>query len=343
MANSYSAQGSITIRRLRNGDTLHITLTGNGIPLYQGYNQDAGTVAPDWTVAANQPVLTPTVTSTRGNAVTLKNHSWYYNTSSTPLSFTGAVSGDWQTDSTGLFALNALTGAIKIVGNLASATNVASDQLTYKGEAVVGGIEYAVEKSTDILIQLVGNSAYAGFILATTEQLTSTVLNATLTAELRVDAVKLTSFHTRWYKDNTEETSWAGLTSLTIGRSDVDGTQLFLCEFYRSASDTTPVYRAGVRIIDTLDDFTVSCYISSANQEVDTGKDVTVSARILNQTTGAVYTPTAATWRMDVMKKSDWSVLKTAAASSITVTTAETDSGGTPSDVEVTAEVTWND
>ena len=64
---------------------------------------------------------------------------------------------------------------------------------------------------------------------------------------------------------------------------------------------------------------------------------------IINQTTNAVVTPLNPTWRMDVMKKSDWSVLKTASTNSIQVTTLETDTEGQENDVEVTAEVSWSD
>ena len=67
MANNYSAQGSITIKRLRNGDSLFLTLETNGIPLYQGVDPESGAVSPDWTQAANQPVITPHANSVRGN------------------------------------------------------------------------------------------------------------------------------------------------------------------------------------------------------------------------------------------------------------------------------------
>ena len=343
MANNYSAQGSITIKRLRNGDSLFLTLQNNGKPLYQGVDPLSGAVHPDWSQAANQPVITPVANSVRGNLVTLSNHLWYDNNSTVPLAFTGATSGDWTTDSTGKFQLNNTTGALKIIDNLASLTNIANDSLTYKAIATVAGVEYNVEKSVDILIQNVGASSYVGFIIASTEQLTSSVLTATLTTQLQLAAEDISNYHVRWYKDDTEWQDKAGMKVVTVTRDDVAGTQLFIAEFYKSSSDTDPVYRAGVRIIDTLDDFQIICYITSTNKEVDTGSPVTVAAKIVNQTTNAVVTPTNPTWRMDVMKKSDWSVLKTANTNSISVTTAETDTDGSENDVEVTAECTWSD
>ena len=93
----YSAQGSITIKRLRNGDSLYISFNTNGKPLYQGVDTSTGSVSPDWTVAANQPIITPKVTSVRGNTVVRSSHQWKWNGQT--LLFTGATSadGNWRT------------------------------------------------------------------------------------------------------------------------------------------------------------------------------------------------------------------------------------------------------
>lgn len=343
MAN-HSAQGSITIKRLRNGDTLFLTLQTNGIPLYQGVDKQSNRVAPDWTVAANQPEITPVANSVRGNGVTLSNHTWYYNSNQVPLNFNGAVDGDWTTDSTGKFKLNGTTGALRIIANLASSTNYSNDTLIYRGTATVAGIEYSVEKSIDILIQQFGSNSYMGFIIADTEQLTSTVTSTKLSTQLWQES-KINDYYPVWYKDDTLWSAKNGQKEITVGLSDVDGTQLFICKFFLNQSDTDPVAVAGIRIIDTQDDFQVVCYISSTNKEVFSGQNggVTVAAKIINQRTNTEITPASPTWRMDVMKKSDWSVLKTAAANTIVVTTTETDSGGQENDVEVMAEVTWSD
>jgi hypothetical protein len=346
MANNYSAQGSITIKRLRNGDSLFLTFNNNGIPLYQGVDPNTGGVTPDWTVAANQPEIIPVANSVRGNAVTLGSHQWYYNNNSVPLTFNGAISGDWQADSTGKFAIRisgSNVGSLKIIANLASITNIASDSLTYKAVASVGGVEYNVEKSIDILIQYIGASSYVGFVMAGTEQLTSLVTSSTLTTKLECSGKNVTNYYVKWYKDTVEWAEKAGLKEITVTRNDVDGTQLFIAEFYENSGDTDYVCRAGIRIIDTLDDFKVDCYISSTNKEVDTGSPVTVGARIINMRTGAEVTPTSPIWAMYIMKKSDWSVLKSSSTNSIQVTTTETDAGGQENDVEVTAEVSWSD
>ncbi len=89
----------------------------------------------------------------------------------------------------------------------------------------------------------------------------------------------------------------------------MDGTQLFIAEVYQSSSASQPIARAGVRIIDTADEFRL-CAIAS--------------------------------WTMDVMDKENWKSLKHSTTNSISVTTTETDRNGTQYDVDVLAECHFN-
>ncbi|MGM9737823.1 MAG: hypothetical protein ACI3ZT_05350 [Candidatus Cryptobacteroides sp.] len=345
-----SAQGSITVKRLRNGDTFFISLDLNGVPLYQGVDPVTGDVTPDWTVAANQPIITPKVTSARGNTVSLGGHQWSYN--GQVLLFTGASSGNWTTDSTGKFQLNTATGALKIIANLASSINVASDNLTYNCIATVAGVEYNLSKSIDIQIQSVGASSYYGTINATTEQLTPQVTSATISTKLYLGSTEQSGYTVKWYKDDALWSEKSG-ASIVVNTGDVDGTQLIIAEFYKNSGDSTPVFRAGIRIIDTNDDFYVSHrYVNSsgttvnANREVDVNNPVYVQAYVVNVRTNT-ETNVSGMWKMMVMDKDSWGILKTvqpgvAAATCIcSVTTAETDAGGVEKDVEVVSEVTW--
>lgn len=342
---SYSAQGSITIKRLRNGDTFFISLEiANGIPLYQGVDDKSGTVSPDWTVAANQPIIVPNVTSARGASVALSFHQWQYN--GVTLNFNSTTDADgYRLDSTGVFKMNTTTGALRIVKNLASSTNIANDTLSYSCVATVGGTEYNLQKSIDVLIHTVGATSYAGYVNATTEQLTSDITSTVLSTKLWLGASELTNYYVKWYRDNTLWSAKNGMKSITVTNADVDGTQLFIAEFYKDSSSTTPVFRAGIRIIDTSDDYQVICFISSTQKDVDTGSPVTVKAKIvrfLPDGSNQEITPTGVKWRMDVMDRKTWSVVKTANANTIQVTTTETDRNGEMGDVEVVAEAEWN-
>ncbi len=354
---NYSAQNSITVKRLRNGDTLFITIENNGIPLFQGVDPVTGDVSPSWTDAENQPVLTPKVTSARGNTVTLSSHQWKYN--DTALNFNGAISGDWRTDSTGKFQLNTSTGALRIIANLASKENVAADTLTYSGTATAGGVDYPLSKSVDVQIQNVGASSYFGTINATSEQLSESVASTTVTTQLFLGGTKQTEYAVKWYKDDTLWSDKGNAASITVSRGDVDGTQLIIAEFYKSASDTTPVFRAAIRIIDTLDDYHVEHrYIVSsedksttgAGREVSPSKPVYLEAYVINVRTNTELTNiTEAKWVSNVMDKDTWQSLlrvpvtgeNTGATNVIQITTEQTDVDGAEKDVVVVSEVEW--
>lgn len=340
---TYSAQGSITIKRLRNGDNFFISLEiTNGVPLFQGVDEKTGVPNPDWTVAANQPIITPRVTSARGNSVDLSSHSWKYN--GVALNFNGAETDGWKADSTGKFKMNVSTGALRIVQNLASEVNCANDTLTYECVATISGVEYNLTKSIDILIQTVGANGYIGFIIASTEQLTAEVTSCTLDTKLMLAADYVTSYYVKWYKDDTLWTAKNGQKSITVGRNDVDGTQLFIAEFYKDSSSNTPLYRAGVRIIDTLDEFQVQLAITSANKEVSPGNNVVVEAKVVNMRTNTVVSPAGAVWSLRVMEKKNWSEKRLVSTNTITITTADTDNPttGEENDVEIHAEVDFN-
>lgn len=328
----YSAQAGITIRRLRNGDTLYLTLDVGAMPLFQAVDAQTGNVSPDWTQAANQPVITPNVRTTRGNNVNLANHAWSYNGS--PLIFTGATSGGYTADTTGKFAMNLTNGSLKIIANLASTTNMGNDTLLYSVDATIGGVVYHPSRSIDIQIQKAGASSYFGFIVASTTQLSTDVQSATLQANLWLSTSPVNQFYVKWYKGNTLWSAMNGQTSVTVNRDDIDASQLIIAEFYLRSSDTDYVARSAVTLIDTLDEIMVVPYISSANKEVDTNSPVTVAARIVKAETGATLTPNNVTWKWELYDGETWELLGTSTTSSISVTAAMTDqSDGTTHEV----------
>jgi hypothetical protein len=347
----YSAQGSITIRRLRNGDTCFISFRNNGVPLFQCVDPNTGVVSPDWTIAENQPTLTPQVVSARGNTVVLSGHQWSYN--GILLVFSGATSGEWTADTTGKFQMNASTGALKIVKNLASKDNPASDTLHYVCSASVAGVEQTLEKDVDIQIQSAGASSYAGTLTATAPILSSSETSTTLNARLFIGGTEVTDFSVKWYRDDE---LWSAKTgkSITVTREEVDWSQLVIAEFYLSSSDTQAVCRAAVRITDVSDEYKIehrivnsdgSAATSATNREVDTNKPVYVQAYVVNMKTGE-ESAIAGSWKMMVMDKDSWEILRTVTAdgaANITgsVTTDDTDRDGVQKDVEVVSEVEW--
>lgn len=340
---NYSAQGTLTIKRVRNGDTLFLTFDNNGIPLYQGVDPTSGVVSPDWTVAANQPIQTPKVTSARGNSVYLSNHAWSYNGNT--LVFSGAQDGNYIKDSTGKFEMNPSTGELKMIANLASKINFANDTLIYSCTATVNGIESTLTKSVDVTIQSVGASSYAGLLTATTEQLSSTVPSAQIASKLFLGTSDLSSYYVKWYKEDLfhEWTDKAGQKTITVTRDDVDGTTLFIAEFYANQGDANSVTRAAIRIIDVSDGFQIVYAITSDNKVVDTGKNVTVTGSIVNMRTNAAVTAENAKWTTEVMNTKTWTATQSVNSDTVTVTTADTDTDNGENDVEIVGTVEWSD
>lgn len=333
-----SAQGSITIKRLRNGSSIFLTLD-KSVDLHQGVDPESGEITPDWTVPANQPVITPNVKSARGYAVTLAQHSW--KRAGLTINFSVDCGDGWYADASGTYKMNVSTGALKITKNLASAANTGNDTLTYSCVASVQGLEYSLTIDATISLQNVGASSYYGSIIATTEQINSDVPTTTLSTKLLLAVTELSDYYMKWYKDIDAWAAMNGQKSITVTRDDVNGTQLFIAEFYKNQTDVTPVYRAGVRIIDSSDEFRVVYAITSANVEVDTDKPVTVKGSIINVSKNEVVTPASPTWRTDVMDKTNWTVLRSVVSDTVTITTADTDRNGLLYDVDVNGEVNW--
>lgn len=337
---AYSAQGSITIRKLRSGDTYFISLGLNGKPLYQGVDPTTGAVSPDWTVAENQPIITPNVQSSLGNAVTLSFHAWRYN--GVELTFNGDQSDGWTTDSTGTFRMNSTTGALRIIGNLASETNIASDTLEYSCVATSAGVEYNLTKSIDVTIQQTGASAYYGYITLGSDGdniLTAERTSVQMTAHLMVGGTEVGDFYVKWYKDDTLWSEKNGQKTVTATRDDVNGMQIFIAEFYTDQTATSAVARGAVYVNDSADQFIVVMSVTSSNKEVTDDSPVTITAKVVKMSDNSVVDTSGMTWRIDIMDKDTWTVIKTASANTISISASDM---GTRDSVEAVGEASWN-
>lgn len=357
---SQSAQNSITVRRLRNGDTLFLTIEQNSVPLYQSVDEATGNVTPSWGTGDGQvtPLLKPKATSARGNSVALSGHEWQYN--GTTLVFDGdtvTINGTSYTKSTtdDRFAMSE-DGALVIIGNLASKTNLASDTLTYTCTATCAGNAYTLTKTVDVQIQNGGSSAYYGVILADTQQLTADVTEANLATQLFLGGTSVSEYYVKWYKDTDEWTDKAGQANPTVRGSDIDGTQLFIARFYASETAANaggdPLFVAAIRLIDTNDEIHVQYrYVNSDGtttgtpaREIGPSQPVYIQAYVVNTRTNTEITTGTFAWTMKVMDKDKWTALytKTGTAANImcTLTTDYTDVDGAEKDIEVVTEVT---
>lgn len=334
---NFSAQGCVPVRRIRNNDNLTISIESSQ-PLFQGVdkNDDKATPFPDWTVDANRPILTPVVKSTKGNIVSLSNHSWSYNGNA--LTFNGSVSGSFQLTSDGKFGMDA-NGRLKIFKNLATAASTASDNLTYQGTAKVGqSSSQDVTAFVTILIQPMGNNSYMGYITTNRSILTEAdgEGTATLTARLWLSTTELTDFTVKW--KNASGTVLGTGKTLAVTRSMVDGSALIICEFYHKDAQNA-CYRAGKTIMDSADEYIINGTVS--NPIGDNSKAATVTGQIINTRTNGVVTPSDVTWNA-VAYRDDNKKIKEVSSNVITISTTESDYGGSEHDAYVIFTASWS-
>lgn len=346
----WSAQGSITIRRIKNGDALYMTFGSNGIPLYQNVDDDGVTIAPDWTKPECQPIVIPQVTAASGASVVITDFIWKYN--GVALGFSSTATS-W-TPSTGTYAGKFLydpeTHAIRVIDNLAQGKNVSNGMLSCDCIAVVGECTYRLSKSIDVILVRGGASSYYGAVTATNLTLSHEMPTSVLTASLYCGGVPVSSYYVRWCQDSDANEILAGQNTLTVTRDGVNGSRLYIAKFYLTSTDTNPVAMAGVTVIDAADTWHVRLQIISTQQFVDdSGTPVTVKAILYNAKTGAEQSKNVL-WRMDVVDPETFSSIRSVdGTDTINITLADTDRKKTvngkqitvSTSVDVMADANW--
>ena len=331
----YSAQGCIPVRRVRNNDSLSISIESTQ-PLFQGVdaNNDNATPFPNWeTDDAARPILTPVVKSAKGNIVSLSNHQWKYG--DTLLVFSGSTSGTFQLTGDGKFGMDA-NGRLKIFKNLASSSSTSSDTLTYNGTAKIGDSSTQdVSGFVTILIQPMGNNSYMGWITANRSILTDAPNEntATLSARLWLSTTELTDFSVKW-KNSAGEVLGSNKT-LTVTRDMVNGSTLITCEFYHKDAQNA-CFRAGKVMTDNADEYVIVGEVSNLIGD----NAATITGRIKNTRTNAIVTPTNVAWNAKVYKDNN-ELIKQVSSNVITISKSESDYGGTEHDAYVLFTATW--
>lgn len=332
---NYSVQGCIPVRRVRNNDSLSISIESTQ-PLFQGVdaNNNNATPFPNWeTDDAARPILTPVVKSAKGNIVSLSNHHWKYG--DTLLVFSGSTSGTFQLTGDGKFGMDA-NGRLKIFKNLASSSSTSSDILTYNGTAKIGDSSTQdVSGFVTILIQPMGNNSYMGWITANRSILTD-VQNentATLSARLWLSTTELTDFSVKW-KNSAGEVLGSD-KNLTVTRDMVNGSTLITCEFYHKDAQNA-CFRAGKVITDNADEYVIVGEVSNLIGD----KDAMITGRIKNTRTNTIVTQTGVDWNAKAYKDNN-ELIKEVNSNVITIAKSESDYGGTEHDAYVLFTATW--
>lgn len=168
--------GSITIHRLRNGQTVYISLSSDKA-LFQSVDSSSGSNAcsPDWTVAANQPTIKPTITALGQSLLVVASGNgvgrgrWYYN--NTLIYDSGATTPDPQSGSGWALGTDfdissnaADIYAITIKRNIAldslGAPRVGHDTFRFECDVTIDGITQRLGKDIMATLQRAGDGGF---------------------------------------------------------------------------------------------------------------------------------------------------------------------------------------
>ncbi len=258
---------AFTVRFLRNGDQIYVAPNivnenGDGTTLMQVVDTNSGTVAPDWTIAANQPILRLRPRSSAGYPISIKEVRWAYK--GVDLMF-GILGTSWSTSTSDSRFQSRITADgycdLRICSNLASKDEVGNHQITYSIEYVSNTLTDTVTGSVDVQLQTGGSNSYMMAIAASVVELDSVSTQSTLSVDAYYGAEKVgingTDHSLQWYKDGVLVSGISGST-YTVTRDAITGGSLIVAVLKKgTAASGTEVARDSQRISDVADEYQI--------------------------------------------------------------------------------------
>ena len=267
MAEQQKVSGSLVLKRLKTGKVVYLSLNAKGAPLFQGWNSSSDTAVPDFTQAANQPVIVPQVTASDGTTVNISTGEWKFN--DVTLVFGTPSSDGWakNTNATGdlqegMFAYNPTTHELKVVKNVATASNDTSETLTFTAHGDAGSSNYTVTGSIELRLMRLGNSANSVIISLVDEDGNDTILSGDddtvkLKATALVDGNVSTTGVIKWFGEDGKTQIGSTGATLTVTPAMVQGTGLIYARLYADSSSATALASDAISIRDVKDDMDV--------------------------------------------------------------------------------------
>lgn len=264
---------AFSVRFLRNGDQVVvvrniINRNGDGLALFQVVDPNTGVVAPDWDATCKsgtaetavldaQPIIQLGVRSSAGFPTEITGVTWAYN--GTTLNFT-LNGSNWVTatnDSRFQARINGDYYELKIVGNLASKTEVANKQITYEVNYVCNAMTDRVQGTVDVLVQTAGSDSHILQITANRVELDEMNTTALLTAVGMYGTENVTigsnGYTIKWYQDGVEMVGQTANT-LTVTRAMVEGGSIFIAKLFLNGN---AVAQDSQRINDIADEYQI--------------------------------------------------------------------------------------
>lgn len=225
--------GSITLKRLKKGVNVVLSIETENAALYQGWNDKTSTPAPNFQTPANQPILVPKAVATNGQTASITNGTWYYNNTMLVLTTTATSEGFYKC-SDARFAINPSNYKLRIIDNIASASNTSNDMFTFKCSGEAASTSYESEATAELHLQIVGSSAAALYIEG---GCTLSLANAStkLKARFFIDGGEITSGYSyRFFDEKKNDLQDSTSREFTATRDMIDGIGGIYCSAYKT-------------------------------------------------------------------------------------------------------------
>lgn len=254
---------AFSVRFLRNGDQITIvrniiTSSGQGAALFQVVDPNSGNVTPNWTVAANQPILQISARSSAGYHVEISDVRFAFDGTTLNFTYNGSAWVAASNDSRFQSRINAGKYELKIVGNIASKTVISNKQISYEVSYVSNAMSDRVQGSVDVLIQQAGSDSHILQITTNRVELDASNTSATLTAKAMYGTEDVTigsnGYGIEWYQDGVKLDGQTAST-LTVTRDMVTGGSIFIAKLKK---DGNVVAQDSQRINDIADEYQIA-------------------------------------------------------------------------------------
>lgn len=254
---------AFSVRFLRNGDQITIvrniiTSSGQGAALFQVVDPNSGNVTPNWTVAANQPIIQISARSAAGYPVEISDVKFAFDGTTLNFTYNGSAWVTASNDSRFQSRIYAGKYELKIVGNIASKTVISNKQISYEVSYVSNAMSDRVQGSVDVLIQQAGSDSHILQITTNRVELDASNTSATLTAKAMYGTEDVTigsnGYGIEWYQDGVKLDGQTAST-LTVTRDMVTGGSIFIAKLKK---DGNVVAQDSQRINDIADEYQIA-------------------------------------------------------------------------------------
>ncbi len=254
---------AFSVRFLRNGDQVTVTRNiidenGNGAALFQVVDPNSGTVSPNWTIAANQPIIRLGVRSSAGFPAEITGVTWAFDGTTLNFTYNGSTWVTASNDDRFKARINGNYYELRVVKNIASTSIISNKQISYEVSYVSNAMSDRIQGDVDVLIQQAGTDSHILQITTNRVELDAVNTTATLTAVGQYGTAPVTigsdGYTIEWYQDGVLLSGQTAST-LTVTREMVEGGSIFVAKLKKSGS---VVAQDGQRINDIADEYQIA-------------------------------------------------------------------------------------